>query len=414
MEEAEAKLQRETPPGGSRVETLRKLFEGDASSKMKLDLEEDDTGSSGDSGATAHRRKSGKQKTPERARRPAGEHPHDSDPFFTVSDGDGRDRRHPWGMAGRGGGDVPMEPEGEGEDLPPRYRSSESTACEKETARWGNMDGENDMDFGYTENPPSSDPPRRPGGDPPGPPGGGPSGPPGESPPGGPPGGGPPGRGGPPGPVGPSAGPPGGPPGDPDGQLEDGDPEATWRWIVHLRRRVQALEREGDTGKSEMIRIARVAAGAQKELDIARTEMVKIAKVATAAQRELDIARRKTRLLNKGVNGLQQRLDRLEGRGSVGSYPQFLESGSSDDDWGLDQVQAEPTPLAEPPGVSPAPVPPLSAPPLITARAAVTSVCRPAVAVRTGVTSGSVRSTTTVVLHCGHRYAHEAPHQSQS
>ena len=51
MEEAEAKLQRVTPPGGSRVETLRKLFEGDASSKMKLDLEEDDTGSSGDSEA---------------------------------------------------------------------------------------------------------------------------------------------------------------------------------------------------------------------------------------------------------------------------------------------------------------------------------------------------------------------------
>ena len=37
MEEAEAKLRRETPPGGSRVETLRKLFEGDGSSKMTLD-----------------------------------------------------------------------------------------------------------------------------------------------------------------------------------------------------------------------------------------------------------------------------------------------------------------------------------------------------------------------------------------
>ena len=34
MEEAEAKLRRETPPVGSRVETLRKLFEGDTSSKM--------------------------------------------------------------------------------------------------------------------------------------------------------------------------------------------------------------------------------------------------------------------------------------------------------------------------------------------------------------------------------------------
>ena len=60
MEEAEAKLQRETPPGGSRVETLRKLFEGDSSSKMKLDLKEVDTGSSGDSGPTTHRRRKGK------------------------------------------------------------------------------------------------------------------------------------------------------------------------------------------------------------------------------------------------------------------------------------------------------------------------------------------------------------------
>ena len=52
MEEAEAKLCRETPPRGSRVETLRKLFEGDTSSKMTLD--EADTGSSGSSGPTAH------------------------------------------------------------------------------------------------------------------------------------------------------------------------------------------------------------------------------------------------------------------------------------------------------------------------------------------------------------------------
>ena len=89
-----------------------------------------------------------------------------------------------------------------------------------------------------------------------------------------------------------------------------------------------------DTGKSEMIRIARVAAGAQKELDIARTEMVKIAKVATANQRELDIARGGTKLLNKVINGLQQRLDRLQGRRSVSSDPQPLESGSSDDSWG--------------------------------------------------------------------------------
>ena len=92
MEEAEAKLRRETPPGGSRVETLRKLFEGDASSKMTLD--ESDTGSSGSSGPTAHRRGKGKGKTPERPQTPAGGHPHDSDPFFTASDRDERGRRH--------------------------------------------------------------------------------------------------------------------------------------------------------------------------------------------------------------------------------------------------------------------------------------------------------------------------------
>ena len=326
MAEAEAKLGRETPPGGSRVETLRKLFEGDASSKMTLDLEEGDTGSSGDSGPTTYRRRKGKGKTPDRSRRPAGGHPHDSDTFYTASDGDERGRRHRRGVAGGGGGDVPLEPEGEGEDLPPPYRSSESSACETETPRWGDMDEDYDMDFDYTKKPPSSDPP--------GPPGGGLSGPPGGRPPSRPPGGGPLGGGGTPGPGGPGRGPPQGPPGDPDDPPGNGDPDATWRWIVHLRRRVQSLECKVDTGKGEMIRIARVAAGAQKELDIAKTEMVKIAKVATAAQRELDIARGETRLLNKVINGLQQRLDELEGRGSIGSDHPPLESGSSDDSWG--------------------------------------------------------------------------------
>ena len=181
MEDAEAKLRRETPPGGSRVETLRKLFEGDASSKMTLD--EADTGSSGSSGPTAHRRRKGKGKTPEGPRKPAGGHPHDSDPFFTASDGDERGRRHRQVVAWTGGGgrDVPMEPEGEDEDLPPPYRSSESSGTE--TPRWGNMDKDDDMDFGITKKRPSSDPPRRPGGEPPGRPGGGPSGPPGGRPP---------------------------------------------------------------------------------------------------------------------------------------------------------------------------------------------------------------------------------------
>ena len=153
MEEAEAKLRRETPPGGSRVETLRKVFEGDASSKMALDPEEVDTGSSGSSGPTAYGRRKGKGKTPKRSPRPAGGHPHDSDPFFTASDGDGRGRGHRRGVAGGGGGDVSMEPEGESEDLPRPYRSWESSACGTETPRWGDMDEDDDMDFDYTKCP---------------------------------------------------------------------------------------------------------------------------------------------------------------------------------------------------------------------------------------------------------------------
>ena len=65
-----------------------------------------------------------------------------------------------------------------------------------------------------------------------------------------------------------------------------------------------------------------------------KSEMIRISKVATAAQRELDIARGETRLLKEVINGLQQRLDRLEGRGSVSSDLPPLESGSSDDGWG--------------------------------------------------------------------------------
>ena len=83
-----------------------------------------------------------------------------------------------------------------------------------------------------------------------------------------------------------------------------------------------------------MTRIARVAARAQRELDIAKIEMVMSASVATATQRLLDIARGETRSLNKVISGLQQRLDALEARGSVGSDHPPLESGSSDDGWG--------------------------------------------------------------------------------
>ena len=159
MEEAEAKLRHETPPGGSRVETLRRLFEGDASSRMKLD--EADTGSSGSGSTTARRRRKGKGKTPERPRRPAGGHPHDSDPFFTASDGDERGRRHRQVVAWTGRKVAETSPmEGEDEDPPPPYRSSESSVTE--TPRWGDMDEDDDMDFGITRRRPSSDPPRRP------------------------------------------------------------------------------------------------------------------------------------------------------------------------------------------------------------------------------------------------------------
>ena len=109
-----------------------------------------------------------------------------------------------------------------------------------------------------------------------------------------------------------------------------------------------------------MIRIGRVAAGAQKELHIARTEMVKIAKVDTAAQREPDIARGETKLLNKLINGPQQRLDRLESRGSVSSDPQPLESGSSDDGGGPGPAPG----IAHAPGGAPRSRPSASAPPL--------------------------------------------------
>ena len=254
-----------------------------------------------------------------------------------------------------------MEPEGEDEDPPPPYRSSESS--ETETPRWGDMDEDDDMDFDYTKKPPSSDPPRRPSADPPGPPGGGPSGPPGGRPPSGPPGGGPPGGGGPCGLGGPGGGPPGGPPGDPDDPPGDGDPDATRRWIVYLRRRVQSLEREVDTGKGEMTRIASVAARAQRELDIAKIEMVKSTNVATATQRQLDIARAETRQLNEIISGLQQGLDVLEARGSVGSDHPPLESGSSDDSWGPGPGPGRPhAPGGAPRSRPSASVPSLSAP----------------------------------------------------
>ena len=88
--------------------------------------------------------------------------------------------------------------------------------------------------------------------------------------------------------------------------------------------------------------------------------MVKIAKIATAAQKELDIARGETRLLNKVIKGLQQRLDTLEGRGSVGIDHPPLESGSSDDGWGPGPGPGRP----QAPGGAPRSRPSASAPSL--------------------------------------------------
>ena len=100
-----------------------------------------------------------------------------------------------------------------------------------------------------------------------------------------------------------------------------------------------------------MISIARVAASAQKELDIAKTEMVKIAKVAAAAQRELDIARGQTRLLNTIINGLQRALtsSKAGGASTATSCPWSPARRTTAGD--LDQVRADPTHPAEPPGV---------------------------------------------------------------
>ena len=333
MEEAEAKLQRETPPGGSRVETLRKLFAGDASSKMTLDLEEVDTGSSADSGPTAYRRRRGKKKTPERSRRPAVDTPTTPTPSSPPAMGTEETadiagewlaeeaEMSPWSRKVR----VRISLFPTGARNPPSARprrlggatwtrvmtwtSATQRSPHPRTHRGDPAETHRDplaearqdpLEDAHQVDPPEAD--LREGEDPLD-----------------------------------RADPaealledPLGTPMTPPG---NGDPDATWRWIVHLRRRVQSLEREVDTGKGEMIRIARVAAGAQKELDIAKTEMVKIAKVATAAQRELDIARGETRLLNKVINGLQQRLDELECCVSVGSDHPPLESGSSDDGW---------------------------------------------------------------------------------
>ena len=135
MKEAERKIKRETPPGQSRVDNLRRLFEGDSASRMKFDLHAENSPSSESSSRATRHPCKGKRKTPTRAWRPAEKHPHDCNPFVSRSDGDGRQRRLrrvptgcKVGVAGAGGGRSDNTPPGsEKEGLPPPYCSREST-----------------------------------------------------------------------------------------------------------------------------------------------------------------------------------------------------------------------------------------------------------------------------------------------
>ena len=51
MEEAKKKVKRKTPPGGSCVDTLGRLFQGDSASRMNTDLDAEDSRSSGEAAA---------------------------------------------------------------------------------------------------------------------------------------------------------------------------------------------------------------------------------------------------------------------------------------------------------------------------------------------------------------------------
>ena len=89
MEEAGRKIRRETPPEGSGVHTIRRFFDGDPASRMKIYLDvEGSRGSEGSGPATRLRRKR-KEETRESPRRSAERQPHDSAPFVTCSGGDG-------------------------------------------------------------------------------------------------------------------------------------------------------------------------------------------------------------------------------------------------------------------------------------------------------------------------------------
>ena len=280
IEEAERRIQRETPPGGSRVDTLQRLFQGDSASRMKINLDTEDSRSSKGSGRATRPRRTGKGKTSERVQRSHERHSHNSDPFVTCSDGDGRDGQHRQeltgcrvgvpGARGRGGDNAP--PSSAGEGPPPPYRSRESSPGRpppRSRCRWGDMDTDNDMGLDPGAGPSSSGH-GLPGGAPQD--GGPPGEPPGGGPPGGPPGGGPSGRptgGGPQG-----RGPPGRPPGreTPDEPPGADIPERIWRWILYLKRKISSLEYEAQINKMRIGKSAAVNTIAQKELDIAAEE----------------------------------------------------------------------------------------------------------------------------------------------
>ena len=123
MEEAEKKIQRETAPGGSRVNIVRKGFHMDPASRMKIDLDGEDSRSSEDSCPAIRPCRNRKEKTPDRQQRAPERHPHNSDSFVTCSNGDGRDRQHRQeptrckvgvpGACGRKGHHTPVSPAGE-------------------------------------------------------------------------------------------------------------------------------------------------------------------------------------------------------------------------------------------------------------------------------------------------------------
>ena len=165
LNEAEKKIKREMPPGGSRVDTVGSLLEGDSTSRMKMDLAAVGSQNSKRSGrAPLHRRK-GMGKHPRGAQRPTKGHPHDSDRFFTCSDGGRGDRRHRGEPTGCGPGaessqavdreraepaaEKPTAPllKPEREGLSPPYRSTEGTACRP--LSWTRSVWDSDEDMGY-------------------------------------------------------------------------------------------------------------------------------------------------------------------------------------------------------------------------------------------------------------------------